>query len=329
MAQFPNGTPYTGSASGIWNMKDVRNARMGDNWPEGVHLPYAPTSLVATPFDASVSVTFTAPTNDGGYTITEYTLTSSPGSFTATGESSPIMVTGLTNGTAYNFTAFATTSLGNSPTSSVSNTVTPSSVAPPTTIGEAYGGGYYAGQISMTQDGNPTHWLIVAPLSTGQSSGLKYDSTNSSGNPTSSNDGPENTATLVAAGSTREAATFCAGLSIGGYTDWYMPSQDELEVMYYNLKPSTTSNYTSWGSNPSAVSPEPISTNYTAGAPAQTSVTIFQAGGSQAWPGEYFQSSTSTGGTLFYYEVFVQGYGGSTGLTWTGGFVRAIRRIAM
>jgi hypothetical protein len=37
----------------------------------------------------------------------------------------------------------------------------------PAVIGEAWGGGYFAGYISHTADGNPTHALIVAPRATG------------------------------------------------------------------------------------------------------------------------------------------------------------------
>jgi hypothetical protein len=37
----------------------------------------------------------------------------------------------------------------------------------PVKVGEAYGGGFFAGYISHTADGNPTHALIVAPRATG------------------------------------------------------------------------------------------------------------------------------------------------------------------
>jgi len=129
MAQFPNGTPYTGSASGIWNLKDMRNALMGGNWPLGVHAPGPPTSLVAYPGDSEVSVTFSAPADTGGYAITNYTVVSSPGSFSNTGSSSPILITGLTNGTSYTFTATATTSIDTSVASAASSAVSPVSGA--------------------------------------------------------------------------------------------------------------------------------------------------------------------------------------------------------
>ena len=81
--------------------------------------------MVATAGVASASVAFVAPTSNGGSAITGYTATSSPGSFTAMGTTSPINVTGLTNGTAYTFTVVATNAIGNSVASAASSAVTP------------------------------------------------------------------------------------------------------------------------------------------------------------------------------------------------------------
>jgi len=91
----------------------------------GLKVPDAPTIGTATGGDASASVTFTAPSNIGGGAITGYTVISSPGSITGTGTSSPITVSGLTNGTSYTFTVIATNAYGPSLPSSASNSVTP------------------------------------------------------------------------------------------------------------------------------------------------------------------------------------------------------------
>jgi hypothetical protein len=88
-------------------------------------VPGAPTSPVATAIYKQATVSFTAPASNGGSAITGYTVTSTPGSFTATGASSPLTVTGLTNGTSYTFTVVATNATGNSVASSASTAVIP------------------------------------------------------------------------------------------------------------------------------------------------------------------------------------------------------------
>jgi len=108
--------------SGIWTEQAVMQAVGADNWPGN---PGAPTIGTATAGDASASVTFTAPTNTGQSAITSYTVTSSPGGVTGTGASSPVTVSGLTNGTAYTFTVTATNATGTGPASAASNSVTP------------------------------------------------------------------------------------------------------------------------------------------------------------------------------------------------------------
>jgi hypothetical protein len=87
--------------------------------------PGAPTIGTATPADGQASVTFTAPLSNGGAAITGYTVVASPGGATATGASSPITVTGLTNGTSYTFTVTASNSAGTGPASAASTAVTP------------------------------------------------------------------------------------------------------------------------------------------------------------------------------------------------------------
>ncbi len=95
--------------------------------------PGIPTSVSATAGNAQATVTFSAPASNGGATITAYTVTSTPGSFTASGSASPITVTGLSNGTSYTFTVTATNSAGTSSASTASNSVTPT-IPPATTF---------------------------------------------------------------------------------------------------------------------------------------------------------------------------------------------------
>ena len=87
--------------------------------------PGAPTIGTATAGNQQVTVAFTAPASDGGSAIIDYTVTSNPSGFTATGAGSPLTVTGLTNGTAYTFTVTARNANGTGTASSASTSVTP------------------------------------------------------------------------------------------------------------------------------------------------------------------------------------------------------------
>ncbi|NKZ42433.1 Ig-like domain-containing protein [Shewanella algae] len=88
-------------------------------------VPGAPMSVNAVASDASATVSFSAPASTGGAAISSYTVTSSPGGLTASGTTSPLTVSGLSNGTGYSFTVSASNIAGTGPASSPSNTVTP------------------------------------------------------------------------------------------------------------------------------------------------------------------------------------------------------------
>jgi hypothetical protein len=74
----------------------------------------APTALVATAGDSQVSIAFTAPSTDGGATIDdyEYELDDSGAWLEASTTSSPVVITGLTNGTSYSIKLRAVNSAG-------------------------------------------------------------------------------------------------------------------------------------------------------------------------------------------------------------------------
>ena len=84
--------------------------------PQKGTIPTPPLNVLGVPGNTSVDVSWTAPSSDGGATITSYTVTSSPGGFTAT-VLYPITtatVSGLTAGSSYTFTVIATNGVGSS-----------------------------------------------------------------------------------------------------------------------------------------------------------------------------------------------------------------------
>lgn len=319
-------TTSTSTAKGVWTITQQMQAVNASTWPA---TPGAPTIGTATAVTSSTAtVTYTAPTNLGAGTVT-FTATSSPGSYTGTG-TSPITVSGLSATTSYTFTVTASTPGGTSPASAASNSIT-TPVAPPTVIGESYGGGYYAGQIGVSSVA--THYIIVGPIASAQSASKKFKNVNSTVPGADSDiDGPQNTADMVADGNATvyPAAHFCNDLVIGGYSDWYFGAKNELEICYFNLKPDTRTNstYGTSGINPNAVPAR--ASIYTAGTPAQTSATIFRVGGAEAFAdnvGRYW-SSTEGGSTVGWGATFYRGKQDLYGMS-ASYYVRAIRRIAV
>ena len=79
-------------------------------------VPGSPTITGAIVVGSQATVTFTPPTDTGGGVITGYTVTAAGGgiSITSTCASSPCVVSGLTNGVAYSFTATANSAEGSS-----------------------------------------------------------------------------------------------------------------------------------------------------------------------------------------------------------------------
>ena len=116
--------------------------------------PGAPTSVTATAGDGSATVTFTAPAFTGiPPGITGYLATSSPGGFTATGASSPLTITGLTNGTSYTINVQATNGTGYG-AAGTSNSVTPAVPEYGLFAGGNLSGGEAISRITISSTGN-------------------------------------------------------------------------------------------------------------------------------------------------------------------------------
>lgn len=289
----------------------------------------------------------------------------------------------------------------------------------PVNIGDAYQGGYFAGYISHTADGNPTHALIVAPRATGATGssytlttnltyaananapdGVNYSTTLLGGTVTGSITGTTMSVTAVSSGKVRPghtitgttvalgttvvsqisgttngvgdytvsisqtvtsrtltagmsefdgvangtvfkdidntvgsgstifpAANFCEALSIGGETDWYLPSRYELDIAYFNLKPSTAGNDTGFGSNVYSVPRRPL--NNAPLFPRQTPLTAFSTT-AEAFVADIHWSSTEGSATLAWLLNF-NSANQNFNLTKTtlGCRVRAFRKLAL
>ena len=193
-------------------------------------------------------------------------------------------------------------------------------------FGAPFGGGFYAGQISTAGNGIADYNLVIGPVASAQNANRQWKSANTAGDPTSVINGPTNSSTMNSA--TYPAAQFCEAVTTGGFSDWYMPALNELEVCYYNLKPTTRSNSTSSGTNTNAVPSR--GSNYTAGTPAQTSAPSFITGNSEAFASNIYWLSTQYSGFNLFGGFQHFDYGRQGGTYKTGGFyVRAVRRVAV
>jgi uncharacterized repeat protein (TIGR02543 family) len=131
IAGLTNGTAYTFTVKAV-NAAGQSVASLPSASVTPATTPDSPTAVIATPMDGGASVAFTAPAANGSL-ITFYTVTASNGA-TASGVSSPIIFSGLTNGTAYTFVVTATNGVGLSDTSLPSAAITPANIPSAPTI---------------------------------------------------------------------------------------------------------------------------------------------------------------------------------------------------
>jgi hypothetical protein len=175
----------------------------------------------------------------------------------------------------------------------------------PTIPGSPFAGGFYAGRIRIDEK---VYALIAAPKAEGEFNEKWNDSTKLVEDACSYFDGHANTLAMAAAGS--ELAKNALRLQAGGFSDWYIPSRDELEVCYRNLKPTNDTNYCYRGDNPSSVPP---GYPYTEAVPAQTTSDAFKDGGKEAFAEEWYWTSTQGAADSGYAWVQVFSGGGQYG----------------
>ena len=136
-----NGTAYTFKVAAV-NGAGTGTQSAASNSATPVTTPGAPTIGTATSGNASASVTWTAPSSNGGTAITGYAVTPyiagvAQATQTFNNTATTETATGLTNGTAYTFTVAAINAVGTGSQSGASNSVTPATTAGAPTIGTA------------------------------------------------------------------------------------------------------------------------------------------------------------------------------------------------
>jgi len=196
-----------------------------------VTVPDAPTITSATPDDQSISIAFAAPVSDGGSAITNYEYTLDSGTnwtaLSPADASSPVAITGLTNGTAYSIALRAVNAMGAGASSSaVSATPTPCVTF---TIGyddlriSAAGGD---SEVTVSASGScpwsatsSAAWLLIDPAT---ASGTGPGSIEFSVAANATN--VERTATITVAGSVASNLTFTVTQTRSGLTSgWGLP----------------------------------------------------------------------------------------------------------
>ncbi|QIE84944.1 hypothetical protein [Pseudomonas nitroreducens] len=176
------------------------------------------------------------------------------------------------------------------------------SIALPTVLGTPFEGGFYMGQFLLNAERYalirapkalgfhaPIHWVNRGLLIPGADSFV---------------DGLANTRAMAEAGS--ELAAWALGLSIGGHNDWYLGARDENEVVYRVCKPTAEENWCSFrdGDNPSSLPP---GYPYTALAPGQSPIAIFQEGAEEALEARSYWTSTQYGPDYAWIQHFDDG----------------------
>jgi hypothetical protein len=167
---------------------------------------------------------------------------------------------------------------------------------PHAALGSPLGGGFFAGE--MTIDG-VNYALVVAPKAEGEKMELEYKlkEWRSADGATSDDDGMLNSEKL--ADRNHPAADFCRSLKIGDHADWYLPSRDELAMIWRNL-----------------------------GLNRKNCPELFKAGAAEAFEQEWYWSSTENASYSGYaWDIgFDGGYQDGHNKSTSAG-VRAVRRF--
>lgn len=201
----------------------------------------------------------------------------------------------------------------------------------PPAIGDAVGGGYYAGIIVI---GGLRYALILAPKAS--ETQLRYRTTLAAdAGATSRNDGLTNSNSMNDAN--HPAAQYCRAYTGGGNSDWYFAGADEWELCYRNFKPMPDANVSGSRSAQAGggliganANSDPTLASYSGIFPAQTTLPLFVAGGAQALQTTdvYITSTQAVGNNNnCMHQHPVHGLQDTVTKTYATGYVRPVRRI--
>ena len=115
-------------------------------------------------------------------------------------------------------------------------------------IGEAFGGG-----IVFYLDSTKVHGLIMPPADQSTSAQWGFFKEQIGANGKKIGDGKQNTDMISKTSTDKSiAANICSSLKLNGFSDWVLPSIEELKPMYYNFKAKALGNFSStqyWSSS--------------------------------------------------------------------------------
>jgi hypothetical protein len=134
-------------------------------------------------------------------------------------------LTGLNIGTTYYVKAFVINSAGIGYGNEVSFT-TASTLA----VGDIYAGGFI-----FYLDSTQIHGYVCAEFNQGNTEWSCFGTNVSAALGTAVGTGQANTSAIVAAACGGVAANICSDLVLNGYSDWFLPSREELRLMAFNL----------------------------------------------------------------------------------------------
>ena len=236
--------------------------------------PDAPTAVVATRGNTQLSVAFSAPAFNGGLDITTYQYALSTDSYAtwttrSTGTTaSPLVITGLTNGTSYQVKLRAVNALGEGAASDASTAVTPATIpGTPTSPSISSGSGSISVSWGAPSDGGdpPLTYTVEtqknseayvnrgAQTSTytlsGLDNGATYRARITANNTVGSSATPAVTGDTVPSAVPGAPGFSSASSGSGTYTfNWTAPANNGAAITSYTVT-LTTANQAAWGTS--------------------------------------------------------------------------------